>query len=559
MPQKIKALILIGFSLVFFILSTGHIMEGDLFWHIKTGEWIWQNKAIPSEDPFTFTFQKEDPLRPGYLRQEIILKGYWIGQLIYYFIYSLFGIKGIILFRASLLLSVLLLLFLFMRSLNVSFELSLFFLLLEGLWFYNIGDRPHLFSFVIFPAVLFLADSIRVRWSPPKALILLSLMVIWPNLHGGYVTGIAVTGIYLLGCLLKKRIDLRLCLIYAGAILATFLNPNTYKTLLGVFQEMTEGVQAIFIAEMQSPFEAFKAGYYHPEFWLSILITLTVLGLSLKRKLSSKNTLEPGTTLTIEKIVIIILFCSLSLKHQRMIHFFMLSLPFIASEAEIFFGRPIKLSGIVIGFLLFMSALYGSFKEADLFNTDLSELFPVECTEFLNKTMPKGNLFNWSDWGGYLMLKSPEYKVFDDGRRLMDDVEIARSAIDSGSRVPIMGKPAWRAYLDSYEIDIIVIPPVHPLFGQFIGLVKELYLDRDFALIYAKGNCLIYLRRGRMNDILIDKYELPKELGIIRAIEGLHNYRTESERLSKLRLIATLYRLIGRDEAARQYERMLGQ
>ncbi len=555
LSQKIKTIIIVILLSLFFFLSTGTVREGDLFWHIKTGEWIWHNKAIPSEDPFTYTFQRYDPVRPGYMRQEIVLRGYWLGQVFYYLVYRLFQIEGIIVFRALMITLVLLILYLFTRSLGVSYELSIAFLIFQGLWFMNAGDRPQLFSFVIFPVVLFLVDSLKGARDPSRAFLLIALMLLWPNLHGGYVTGIAVIALYLLGVLLRRPFDLRSCIIYVGAILVTLLNPNTYKTLLGVIQEMSVGVQARFIAEMLSPLEVFKEGFYYPTFWLSLLITAVVLLVALIERVNKK-----GSSLTVERIAILLLFIFTSLRHQRMIHFFMLSLPFIALELERLLkdkrmNKIVKKSLLFLGIVLIFLAI----NPKNILNADLKELFPVGCVNFLNETSPEGNLFNWSDWGGYLMLYAPQFKVFHDGRRLMDDVEISHNGIVNGLNTPIMGIPAWRAYLDSYKIEVLVIPPVHPLFGQFTGLVRELYTDSEFSLVYADKNCLIYLRRGGPNDLLIHKYELPKELGIIKAIQRLHTYRTESERLSKIRLIATLYRLIGRHEVAKEYEKMLGQ
>jgi hypothetical protein len=549
LPQKLGTL---PIFLLLFVLSTGPVVEGDLFWHIKTGEWIWAHKAIPSHDPFTYTFQKEDPLKPGYLRQEIILKGYWLSQIILYRVYQGAGIWGIIVFRASLILLILLSLYILMRRYGAGYSVSLSFLLLSGLWFIKTGDRPHLFSFLLFPWVYYIIENLKKEFHFKDSALLIFLMALWPNLHGGYVTGLAVTGIYLIASLIRVAKgspiagEIRYAIILFLSCLATLLNPNTYKPLLGVLQEMAGGVQSRYVAEMMSPFEAFRSGYYYPEFWLALSVTLVIIIVRLKY-------MPP------ERLVVLLLFISTSLIHQRMIPFFFLLLPFVALEVERAMpergARIYKIAGVIFSLALFFPGALFHIK--DIFNTDLSKRFPEECTAFLKEAMPEGRLFNWADWGGYLMIYAPEYKLFDDGRRLMDDVEIARDSIDIGQREPVVkGIPLWRSYLDAYKIDIILIPPVHPLFGQFVGLVREIYKDRDFSLVYAGSNCLVYLRKGSglHNEGIIERYGMPKELAVIKAITALHIYKTEKERKEKRRLIAELYRLIGKEESARQYD-----
>ena len=39
-----------------FAVSEKMLGEPDLWWHIKTGEWIWQHHAVPTTDPFSSTF-----------------------------------------------------------------------------------------------------------------------------------------------------------------------------------------------------------------------------------------------------------------------------------------------------------------------------------------------------------------------------------------------------------------------------------------------------------------------------------------------------------------------
>ena len=45
-------------ALLLFVMLPGSsvlLSDGDTGWHIRTGEWIWQHKAVPTTDLFSFT------------------------------------------------------------------------------------------------------------------------------------------------------------------------------------------------------------------------------------------------------------------------------------------------------------------------------------------------------------------------------------------------------------------------------------------------------------------------------------------------------------------------
>lgn len=70
-----------------------------------------ENKSLPGSDPFAYTsLQGIMPYR------EIILNGYWLSQVIFYFAYALFGDYGLVALRVVLLLSVLFTYIIFARK-----------------------------------------------------------------------------------------------------------------------------------------------------------------------------------------------------------------------------------------------------------------------------------------------------------------------------------------------------------------------------------------------------------------------------------------------------------
>ncbi|MBI5640943.1 MAG: hypothetical protein HZA17_11005 [Nitrospirae bacterium] len=565
-----QVLILFLFSSVFFLISTTPIVEGDIFWHIKTGEWIWANLSIPDHDMFTYTSQKIDPMRPESLQYTVVLKGYWLSQPIFYLIDRWLGVPGIILFRAFMIVLILLMLYFWMRRLGAGFNLSLLILFLIGYEMRYMGDRPHYFSFLFFPLAAMLLESIRgqckagIKGTPSSWLRLVAplpvLMLAWANMHGGFVTGATLICIYAAGELIsfilrRKEMqsgDVRslsifflICLI---SVAATFVSPNTYKTYTVALSLTGDNVLTHLVIDHISPITAARLlGDYKPTYWLLIFFTAVVLFLRIR-------------TVDISRLLALSFFSALSLSVLRSVPFYLTLTPLIVVEIEnILRGRFKRLLAaslfMVMTILILKTGIM--LKDGSLLNFSLEDVFPVHAVEFIKHTRPKGNLFNPTDWGGYLMLNLSGYQVFDDGRRLMTDVVLAGHQILGGMNTPISGVPAWRAYLDSYKVDIILIPSVSPAFIDFYPVVKELYLDSHFVLVYSDKLSLVYLRRGENNQDLIGRYALPRELSLMRAINRLHIYKTEEEMKEKYRLIGDLYLLMGRHEAAEQYHGML--
>ncbi|MBI5635030.1 MAG: hypothetical protein HZA15_16295 [Nitrospirae bacterium] len=534
---------------LFLAASTGPVLEGDTFWHIKTGEWIWRNHAIPEVDVFSYTAQTKDPVRPHSVRHDLIMKGYWLSQPLLYLVHDTFGVPGLVMMRALMVALVLLVLHLWMQRLRVRFSIIIVSLILVGFFIRNMGDRPHYFSFLFFPLAAQLLEYLRTssenRARRRAILLLCSLMLLWANMHGGYVMGVILILIYLGPALWRSvqgRSSLSLVASYGAAVLITLINPNTYKVFQGLYHEVTGGVQFKYVAEMMPAWQTAQlSGAYNPTFWLALVLALITVMLRLR-------------SMAIERVLALLFFGVFAVMVQRIIFFFLLLIPFTAAELSdllgIRFRKAVRAAAALsIAVVLFTVGQNRQF----LFNYSLDDMFPQESAQFLNTTKPRGNLFNFSDWGGYLMVHAPEYKVFHDGRRLMDDIETVHAYILLGSENLFQGVPLWKAYLDAFTIEIILVPSVTPHMRDYCGIVQRLYRDDQWSLVFRDKVSLVYLKKGGQNDDLIRAHSLPKEIALIDAIGRLHTYATAAEQKRNARIIADLYRLLNRPDEAKQY------
>lgn len=88
--------------------------------------------------------------------------------------------------------------------------------------------RLQLFSLVLFPALLLLIRADRRRRSP-RIWLLLPLLALWANLHGGVLVGLAVAELYLLLDRMRRRPLTTLALV-AGCLAATAATPALLDT-----------------------------------------------------------------------------------------------------------------------------------------------------------------------------------------------------------------------------------------------------------------------------------------------------------------------------------------
>ncbi|MHB9156123.1 MAG: hypothetical protein ACYC5N_10645, partial [Endomicrobiales bacterium] len=91
--------LLFAFLLAFvFLGSIFPITDNDVWWHLETGEYLWQHKAIPRVDMFSYTIAGQP-----WIAFE------WLAQLALFGVFQLAGLGGLTLFKASLVAGIFLL------------------------------------------------------------------------------------------------------------------------------------------------------------------------------------------------------------------------------------------------------------------------------------------------------------------------------------------------------------------------------------------------------------------------------------------------------------------
>ncbi len=537
------------------------ISDPDFFWHIATGRWIVENKAIPKDDPFSYTTPNIETQR-----QRIILTSYWLGQVLYYILYSIMGWSGIHLLRFII---TFIMAYFIMRLIEGDIWLkSALTLLCIVLIIHNYPlERPQVFSFMFFTIMLYIFEKIRRYGGENKDTIIACLiMLIWANMHGGFILGQALGMVYLLTGLgflipyvkgIEKERWMRLYKTSIFVILCGFINPNTYTVWVELIKTPSYMTQTI--VEYQDTLTAFKRTleWTLPCYWL-LLIFAILYGLW---RLIKKD-------IDLVNYVLLSGLGYFSFNNLRYVPFFIIwSIPFISGFINS--NRYIRTGGVVISLLLSLTIFvrYEIYKNIDnirFFSQGIyiTSYYPHKAVNFIIENRLKGNMYNYYDFGGYLIWRFyPEKKVFIDGRQLHGYVYSQSNMLDQAQTEPrIMGKEFYKAVLDSYGINYILIP-VYNISGFPIPLFKVLIDDPEWVPVFNKDNSLIFVRNVRDNYGVIYKYSIPRDYLISDIIEKIDN----SLRGSAGHMAALFYSLKGDllarqlrfDEAKKAYEEAL--
>lgn len=213
------------------------INDPDFWWHLKSGEVMLNQGGILDTDPFNYTGDMV-----VHRREAVILKGYWLWQVTAALFYRMSGIYGIFLFKLMTLLLMTGAVFREMRRQAVSpfvhqILIGLGALVIVGGYEGFSLERPQIYSFILCAVLLGMVAQVRLGRRPSWMLI--PLMIVWSNIHGGFVVGDILLALFAAGVVIQYRKDhaylgLLLCWAIAG-IVASLANPNGWNAVIESF------------------------------------------------------------------------------------------------------------------------------------------------------------------------------------------------------------------------------------------------------------------------------------------------------------------------------------
>jgi hypothetical protein len=398
--------------LVLFAACLPSFASADFGWHLRTGQLIFETHAIPYSDPFSYTFAGQRWITHEWLSELLLYTAYRFGG--YAAVIAVFGLIGAAAYWLA-----------FYRAEGPLY--SCLPVLALAVWAAHptFLVRPQVFTLFLFSLFCFLLETHRRTsdWRPLVALPLLTIL--WVNLHGGYIIGPAVIGLFLAGYVLdamadasaRQKLGIRAAQLGA-ALLASLavvpINPNGFRLYTYPFETLSSPTQQTLLTEWQPPSPTHFL--FFPFF---LLVGLCVLALPLRRK-----TLRPGEILFVTFFAVAALH---SMRHMAL--FSVASIPLLSGWrlAPLPWRIPqlLRYAAFVVLVLLCGWRWRASMAGAATFE---HTRFPADAVAFLRSNPPAGRIFNAYAFGGYLVWRLyPEYRVYMDGRAdLYGDAFLAR-------------------------------------------------------------------------------------------------------------------------------------
>ena len=486
MRLSTERLLFLILLLVLFILTTREVTDPDFWWHLRAGQYIFETRSIPHTDIFSFTFTGRE-----WVTHE------WLSEVLIYAIFKLAGWGGLVIAFALIVTGAFGISYYSCERSGAHPFVSWGAVLLGAMatapvW----GVRPQMFSLLLTSVYLFVLTGCMRGKAGRAVWALLPLMLLWVNLHGGYVLGLVLITIALFGIVLDGLLEKAtraeivkraapLAFVLVACLLVVPLNPNGFRLFSYPFETLSSQVMQEHIEEWFSP-------NFHQTRFLALAVlmfaTFVALALSIKRARASELLMLCATAFAVLR----------SGRHLPIFAF--AAVPLLAEHASLWIQsrgfvpglfapeRPVSrrqanLRYAVLILALGLSMLNVRKVVASQSQTEARQ-FPAAAVEFIRTQNLPDPIFNWYDWGGYMIWKLyPERRVYIDGR-----ADVYGDAFMEEFLRASRGQGDWRATLTRYRVRTVIVKPDSPLSSL---LLKE----EGWSMVFEDGQAVVLTRR----------------------------------------------------------------
>ena len=449
--------------------------DSDMGGRLAVGRLFLAKGHMPLADPFAYT-----PTLPMWIDHE------WLTGVVFYVLQIIGGDAGILVAKTLLGLGVLSFIWATAR-LNGATTLPLVAALAIAMPVLGYGmlPRAQVFTYFLFAMWLYMLERYRhggLAW--PLGLLPVSMLA-WANLHGGFLAGLGLLALYVLGSFRDRPRCLMLLVALAVSTAVTLINPyglNYWRYLVDAVTMHRPGVN-----EWASPPFTFA----YAQFWLMVAVTIFALTrAAIRRDLSMPVVLTLAVTLL------------LSVRSARHMPLFAICacsfLPPLWPRANA--ERPAVLDrhsrsplmdfaivGCLVAAIVFQ--IYGltvldgpaEFRYPDQ-ATGVENLvtYPVEAVHYAEQHQLWGNMavpFNWGEYAIWHLY--PECRVSMDGRY---ETAYPQQTVEMVENF-FLAAPDWQRLLDDYATNLVLAPPGAPVNRELAKLSDWKILFSDHAAV----------------------------------------------------------------------------
>ncbi len=450
------------------------IVDPDIWWHMRTGEWILAHHQFPRTDPFSVT---------GAGKPWVAYS--WSFELLVHEIGKTWDLAGLSAFRIVMWLAATWAFYHLMRKLVPSFWPAAALTALGSFVMVRaFGPRPGPLTVLFFLLELIvLLDADRTGRSG-KLWLLPLLLCVWANVHVQFVYGLFILGLFCLDPILNRvlhyaperegRIPNRLLwLILALCTAATFVNPYGWSVYRVLVEYARQPRLAKYVGETNPlPFD--QASDY--------LAVLLALGAAFA--LGRSRRVRPLWVLLLVWAAISAFRAQRDIWVLAIIGCIVIAARLRSGDGAMEpLGRRARLAAVacILAILVVGYQRFAPTSRQQL--SYVADRLPLGSVAYIREHHLPGPIFNNFDWGGFLIYALPEMPVAVDGRtNVHGQDELGRSFATWN------GMPGW-------ELDPLLVKANLVIASPDFALTQLLRKDARFQAVFEDGVSVLFQRK----------------------------------------------------------------
>ncbi|HXN77559.1 MAG TPA: hypothetical protein VN965_02160 [Candidatus Dormibacteraeota bacterium] len=478
-----RTLLLGGVMIVTLSLFIAGEQDPDFWWHLRIGRWMLDNGRLPSTDIFTFTV-------PGHVWTD----HEYLTEILMWLIYRSTGVTGLSILFGLLTWAGFWVMYRQVRRqpwVIAGIGLAIGAAAGSPIW----GPRAQMITFFLSCLELYWLQAYLAGRSRTLQLFPL-LMVLWANLHGGWVIGFVWLGVALGAELIawawdrgnpahRKHVRF-LAIITVFSAVAVAATPHGFSLYPYPFQTEGSVAQQRLIVEWFSP--DFHQAYLRP---FEAMVFLVIIGFALRRP-------------PLYEFLITLVALGLALQSVRNVVLFVAVATPVMINCYSAYGNelaaargwkvtlpPRRVFAVVTAVVLVVIVLATTVRIADSISPSKqrsldASSYPIGAADWLAAHPEVGTrMYNQYGWGGYLAYRFyPEAnrRVFIFGEAALMGDQLLNQYEDVQTL-----RPDWKQVLDQYKVDYIV-------YNRGEALANVLATQPDWKLVYEDSVAVIYVR-----------------------------------------------------------------
>ena len=478
-----RTLLLGGVMTITLALFISAEQDPDFWWHLRIGRWMVENGRLPSTDIFTFTVPNHVWTDHEYLTEILI----WL-------VYSTFGVGVLCIAFGLITWTGFWLVYRQVRHqpyVIVGLGLAIGAIAGAPIW----GPRAQMITFALSCLELYWLQGYLSGRSRSIQFFPL-VMVLWANLHGGWVIGFAWLGVALVSEAVlwvwdrsnpAHRMHVRfLAIIGAVSVVAVAATPHFLSLYPYPFQTQGSVAQQKLIVEWFSP--DFHEIHVRP---FEVMMFLVIAGFALRRPSLYEFLLTMlSLGLALQSVRNLVLFVAAAT--PVMINTYSEFWKVFARERKWSYSippRPLFAATTALALLVIAMVtvvrIVGSVGPAAE-SKAITDNYPVKAADWLAAHPQVGTrMFNQYGWGGYLA-----NRFYPDEHRqvfIFGEAALMGDGLLNQYEDVVTLRSNWKDVLDRYQVDYV-------LYNKGEALANVLATQSDWILAYEDSMSQIFVR-----------------------------------------------------------------